>query len=86
MSHVNGHNHEPGHHLLCSRSAFVCDAVLVSLSLVHSSLRSGAVHHLAAALRRGIAAELDLSHTRLGDDKFHLLSAGLRDCKLRKLK
>ncbi|XP_029011732.1 NACHT, LRR and PYD domains-containing protein 12 [Betta splendens] len=53
--------------------------------LSHSSLNAAAVAHLASALRRGITGELDLSHTRLGDEKFSILSSGLRDCKLRKL-
>ncbi|KAM9351227.1 NACHT, LRR and PYD domains-containing protein 3-like [Symphorus nematophorus] len=54
--------------------------------LSESSLSPGAVPHLASALSRGITKELDLSHTRLGDEKFKNLSAGLRDCKLQKLK
>ncbi|XP_035512559.1 NACHT, LRR and PYD domains-containing protein 12 [Morone saxatilis] len=51
-----------------------------------SSLTTGSVPHLASALSRGLTKELDLSQTRLGDEKFKILCAGLRDCKLQKLK
>ncbi|XP_040007606.1 NACHT, LRR and PYD domains-containing protein 12 isoform X2 [Xiphias gladius] len=54
--------------------------------LSDSSLSTGAVHHLASALSRGLTEELDLSYTRLGDEKLKLLCAGLRDCKLHNLK
>ncbi|XP_049436417.1 LOW QUALITY PROTEIN: NACHT, LRR and PYD domains-containing protein 3 [Epinephelus fuscoguttatus] len=42
--------------------------------------------HLASALSRGLTKELDLSNSRLGDEKFKILCAGLRDCKLHTLK
>ncbi|XP_053173005.1 NACHT, LRR and PYD domains-containing protein 14 [Scomber japonicus] len=51
-----------------------------------SYLNTGAVPHLASALSRGNTTELDLSHTRLGDEKFKVLCTGLRDCKLHTLK
>ncbi|XP_049920772.1 NACHT, LRR and PYD domains-containing protein 12 isoform X3 [Epinephelus moara] len=51
-----------------------------------SSVSTGAVHHLASALSRGLTKELDLSNSRLGDEKFKILCAGLRDCKLHTLK
>ncbi|XP_040910205.1 NACHT, LRR and PYD domains-containing protein 12 [Toxotes jaculatrix] len=54
--------------------------------LSDSSLSTGAVHHLASALNRGLTKELDLSYTRLGDEKLKILCAGLRDCKLHSLK
>ncbi|XP_029292147.1 ribonuclease inhibitor isoform X2 [Cottoperca gobio] len=55
------------------------------ISLSDSSLSTGAVPHLASALSRGLTKELNLSHTRLGDEKFKILCAGLRDCKLHTL-
>ncbi|GLD46249.1 NACHT, LRR and PYD domains-containing protein 3 isoform X1 [Lates japonicus] len=68
------------------------EALAPAMSLSHkisfsgSSLSTGAVSHLASALSRGITKELDLSHARLGDEKFKILCAGLRDCKLQELK
>lgn len=59
---------------------------LVSHSLSSSSLSLGAVHHLASAVSRGFTVELDLTHTRLGEEKFKILCAGLRDCKLNNLR
>ncbi|XP_030588573.1 NACHT, LRR and PYD domains-containing protein 14 [Archocentrus centrarchus] len=53
--------------------------------LTASFLSTGAVSHLASALNRGLTRELDLSHSHLGDEKFKILCAGLRDCKLQKL-
>ncbi|XP_070695692.1 NACHT, LRR and PYD domains-containing protein 3 isoform X2 [Pempheris klunzingeri] len=53
--------------------------------LSDSSLSTGSVPHLASALSRGLTKDMDLSQTRLGDEKFKLLCAGLRDCKLQKL-
>lgn len=53
---------------------------------MNSSLSAGAVTHLASALSRGIAKELDLSHSHLGDDKCKILCVGLRDCKLEHLR
>ncbi|XP_028265768.1 NACHT, LRR and PYD domains-containing protein 12 [Parambassis ranga] len=53
--------------------------------LSQSSLSTGAIHHLASALSRGLTTELDLSSSRLGDEKFKILCSGLRDCKLYKL-
>uniref|UniRef100_A0A4W6E8I0 Si:ch73-233m11.2 n=1 Tax=Lates calcarifer TaxID=8187 RepID=A0A4W6E8I0_LATCA len=64
------------------------EALAPAMSLSHkiffsgSSLSTGAVSHLASALSRGITKELDLSYARLGDEKFKILCAGLRDCKL----
>nr|XP_046252437.1 NACHT, LRR and PYD domains-containing protein 12 [Scatophagus argus] len=55
------------------------------INLSDSSLSTEAVPHLASALSRGITKELDLSHTRLGDEKFKILCTGLRNCKLQKL-
>lgn len=54
--------------------------------LMDSRLSAGAVAHVALALSRGIATELDLSQSHLGDEKFKILCAGLRDCKLATLK
>ncbi|XP_045911911.1 NACHT, LRR and PYD domains-containing protein 12 isoform X1 [Micropterus dolomieu] len=56
------------------------------ITLLDSYLSTGAVNHLASALSRGPTKELDLSHTGLGDEKFKILCAGLRDCKLHILK
>uniref|UniRef100_A0A674PBX8 Si:ch73-233m11.2 n=1 Tax=Takifugu rubripes TaxID=31033 RepID=A0A674PBX8_TAKRU len=56
------------------------------IMLMDSRLSSGAVAHLASALSRGITTELDLSQSQLGDEKFKVLCAGLRDCKLTTLK
>ncbi|KAI3357623.1 hypothetical protein L3Q82_016031, partial [Scortum barcoo] len=56
------------------------------ICLVDSSLSAGAVCHVASALSRGLTQELDLSYTRLRDEKFKILCAGLRHCKLLKLK
>lgn len=53
--------------------------------LSQCSLSTGAVHHLASALSRGLTQELDLHHSRIGDEKFKVLCTGLRDCKLRSL-
>ncbi|KAF7655643.1 hypothetical protein LDENG_00053050 [Lucifuga dentata] len=53
--------------------------------LSSSSLRIGAVPHLASALSRGRTTELNLYYSRLGDEKFKILCTGLRDCKLRKI-
>lgn len=58
----------------------------MSRRLMDSRLSSGAVAHLASALSRGITTELDLSQSQLGDKKFKVLCAGLRDCKLTTLK
>ncbi|XP_059188955.1 NACHT, LRR and PYD domains-containing protein 12 [Centropristis striata] len=55
------------------------------INLSSSTLSTGAVRHLASALSRGITKELDLSNSRLGDEKFKILCAGLKDCKLRTL-
>ncbi|XP_033944066.1 NACHT, LRR and PYD domains-containing protein 12 [Pseudochaenichthys georgianus] len=52
------------------------------ICLSQSSLSAGAVSHLASALSRGITKKLDLSHSHLGDEKFKILCAGIRDCKL----
>ncbi|XP_042346938.1 NACHT, LRR and PYD domains-containing protein 12 [Plectropomus leopardus] len=51
-----------------------------------STLSVGAVRHLASALSGGLTEELDLSNSRLGDEKFKILCAGLKDCKLHTLK
>lgn len=53
--------------------------------LSDSSLRTGAVSHLASALSRGRTTELNLYSSKLGDEKLKILCTGLRDCKLRKL-
>ncbi|XP_044067779.1 NACHT, LRR and PYD domains-containing protein 3 isoform X2 [Siniperca chuatsi] len=57
-----------------------------NIILSDSSLSTGAVPHLASALSRGVTKELDLSQTRLGDEKLKIFCAGLRDCKLHVLK
>uniref|UniRef100_H3DKL0 Si:ch73-233m11.2 n=1 Tax=Tetraodon nigroviridis TaxID=99883 RepID=H3DKL0_TETNG len=41
---------------------------------------------LSREIIRGITTELDLTQTALGDEKFQILSVGLRDCKLTTLK
>ncbi|KAK9514819.1 hypothetical protein VZT92_025506 [Zoarces viviparus] len=56
------------------------------INLTDSSLSTDAVPHLASALSRGITKELDFSQSHLGDEKFKILCAGLRDCKLHTLK
>ncbi|XP_023278586.1 NACHT, LRR and PYD domains-containing protein 12-like [Seriola lalandi dorsalis] len=53
--------------------------------LTDSSLSAGAVPHLASALSSGLTEKLDITHTRLGEEKFKILCAGLRDCKLHNL-
>uniref|UniRef100_UPI0037E97F7E NACHT, LRR and PYD domains-containing protein 3 n=1 Tax=Semicossyphus pulcher TaxID=241346 RepID=UPI0037E97F7E len=55
------------------------------INMSDCSLSTGAVPHLASALSRGLTEELDLSYSRLGDEKFKLLCAGLRDCKIHNL-
>ncbi|XP_039863910.1 NACHT, LRR and PYD domains-containing protein 12 [Simochromis diagramma] len=62
-------------------------AMSLSLKIVlqRSFLSTGAVPHLASALNRGITTELDLSYSRLGDEKFKILCTGLRDCKIQEL-
>ncbi|CAL8367789.1 unnamed protein product [Lota lota] len=56
------------------------------IMLSNSSLSAGSVAHIARALREGITKELDLSHTKLGDENLKVLCSGLRACKLHKLK
>ncbi|KAE8293599.1 NACHT, LRR and PYD domains-containing protein 3 [Larimichthys crocea] len=56
------------------------------IKLSDCCLSPGAVRHVASALSGGLTKELDLSQSRLGDEKFKILCAGLRDCKLQKLK
>ncbi|XP_074500124.1 NACHT, LRR and PYD domains-containing protein 12 [Sebastes fasciatus] len=55
------------------------------IMLLDCTLSTGAVRHLASALSRGLTKKLDLSQSRLGDEKFKILCAGLRDCKLHTL-
>ncbi|XP_062247296.1 NACHT, LRR and PYD domains-containing protein 3 isoform X2 [Platichthys flesus] len=55
------------------------------IQLSNSTLSTGAVSHLASALSRGRTEELDLNHTSLAGEKFKVLCAGLRDCKLHTL-
>ncbi|XP_067448639.1 NACHT, LRR and PYD domains-containing protein 3 [Thunnus thynnus] len=70
------------------KAEILAPAMSLSRKIILSSsfLRTGAVTHLASALSRGITTDLDLSHTRLGDEKFKILCTGLRDCKLHTLK
>lgn len=59
---------------------------LVSHSLSSSSLSAGAINHLASAVSRGLTEDLDLKYARLGEEKFKIFSAGLRNCKLNNLR
>lgn len=56
-----------------------------SVNLSQSSLSTGAVPHLASAVSRGITKELNLSQSRIGDERFKILCNGLRECKLQSL-
>ncbi|XP_047457342.1 NACHT, LRR and PYD domains-containing protein 12 [Mugil cephalus] len=55
------------------------------INLNDSTLSTEAVPHLASALSRGVTADLDLSASRLGDEKLKILCSGLKDSKLHKL-
>ncbi|XP_047187308.1 NACHT, LRR and PYD domains-containing protein 14 isoform X2 [Scophthalmus maximus] len=70
------------------KAEFLAPAMSLShkILLSNSSLSPGAVPHLASALSSGLTAELDLSHSHLGDERLKALCAGLRDCKLHTLK
>ncbi|XP_034550928.1 NACHT, LRR and PYD domains-containing protein 3 [Notolabrus celidotus] len=52
------------------------------INLSNCCLSTGAVPHMASALSRGSTKELNLSNSRLGDEKFKILCAGLKDSKL----
>lgn len=64
------------------------EALLPTMRLSHkiilssSSLSTGAVLHLASALKKGFTKELDLYHTYLGDEKLKILCTGLRESKV----
>uniref|UniRef100_A0A665TAY3 Si:ch73-233m11.2 n=1 Tax=Echeneis naucrates TaxID=173247 RepID=A0A665TAY3_ECHNA len=68
------------------------EVLVPAMSLSHqiilsdSSLSVGAVLHLASAISRGVTKELDLGHAHLGEEKFKILCAGLRDSKLQNIK
>ncbi|XP_029361910.1 NACHT, LRR and PYD domains-containing protein 12 [Echeneis naucrates] len=67
------------------------EVLVPAMSLSHqiilsdSSLSVGAVLHLASAISRGVTKELDLGHAHLGEEKFKILCAGLRDSKLQNI-
>uniref|UniRef100_A0A3Q3BE56 Si:ch73-233m11.2 n=1 Tax=Kryptolebias marmoratus TaxID=37003 RepID=A0A3Q3BE56_KRYMA len=56
-----------------------------TVDLSNSSFQAEAVSPLASAVRAGVTRELDLSSTRLGDEKLKRLCAGLKDSKLHRL-
>ncbi|KAM3618364.1 uncharacterized protein V6R79_019652 [Siganus canaliculatus] len=66
------------------RAEALAPAMSVSrkIDLLYSTLSTGAAHHLASALSKGITKELNLSQTKLGDEKFRILSSGLRESQL----
>ncbi|XP_074536876.1 NACHT, LRR and PYD domains-containing protein 12 [Halichoeres trimaculatus] len=55
------------------------------INLKSCSLSAGAISHLASALSKGHAKELDLSDSRLGNEKLKILCTGLKDSKLHSL-
>ncbi|XP_068454363.1 NACHT, LRR and PYD domains-containing protein 12 [Clinocottus analis] len=56
------------------------------INLNSSCFSPAAARRLSSALSGGLAEELDLSQSRVGDEKFNIFCAGLRNCKLRTLK
>ncbi|XP_008276022.1 NACHT, LRR and PYD domains-containing protein 12 [Stegastes partitus] len=74
-------------HLTEEMAAVVAPAMSLShlITLTQNSLSTGAVHHLASALSKGITGGLDLSYSNLGDEKLRLLCTGLRHCKVHTL-
>uniref|UniRef100_A0A3Q2NTB3 NACHT, LRR and PYD domains-containing protein 12 n=1 Tax=Fundulus heteroclitus TaxID=8078 RepID=A0A3Q2NTB3_FUNHE len=72
-----------------SRETMEILAPSVSLShtviLSHCCIHKEALPLLASAVSTGVARDLDLSHSSIGDEKLQILCAGLRESKLHSL-